>query len=246
LSIFLFDLFGSASIGVYSLATDRMVIVPPQVPEKKAHILEEWLKAKVVQTTIGESVLIGALSCANSNGIVFPHYVQEKEVRAIESISDLNFSIMDTKNTAYGNLILANDYGAIVDPRLKGRDVKKIEDTLGVEAVPGEIAGLPYVGSLAIATNKGVLAHPLIKEEERKVLKDVLKTHTEVGTVNCGVPYVATGLLGNKFGAVAGFITTGPELFIIGQALDLVKEEERQQGSHSPWLPNNQRETTAF
>lgn len=226
MAIFLFNLFGSASIGVYSLATDRMIIVPPQVPEDKGQKLEEWLKVKVVPTTIGETVLIGALACANSTGIILPHYARQKETQAIRANSDLNVSIMDTKKTAYGNLILANDHGALVSPQLKEGDVKKIEDTLGVEAVPGEIAGLPYVGSLAIATNKGVLAHPLLKEGERKVLMDVLKVHVDVGTVNCGIPYVATGLVGNTRGAVAGFVTTGPELFIIGQALDVVKEEE--------------------
>jgi len=226
LALFLFGLFGSASIGVYSLATDRMVIVPLQVPKTKAQKLEEWLRAKVVSTTIGESVLIGALACANSNGIVLPHFTLEKEIKAIKSALDVNVIVMDTKKTAYGNLILANDYGAVVDPRLRKGDVAKIEDALGVEVVSGEIAGLPYVGSLATATNKGVLAHPLLKEEEQKILEDVLKVHVDVGTVNCGIPYVATGLMGNKWGAVAGFMTTGPEMFIIGQALDVVKENE--------------------
>jgi len=225
LTIFLFNLFGSASIGVYSLATDRMIIVPPQVPEDKARKLEEWLKAKVVQTTIGDSVLIGALACANSNGIILPHYTRQEEIQAIKATLDLNISIMDTKKTSYGNLILANDHGALVSPQLKEGDVRKIADTLGVEAVPGEIAGLPYVGSYAVATNRGVLAHPLLTEEERKVLMNVLKAHVDVGTVNCGIPYVATGLIGNTRGAVAGFVTTGPELFIIGQALDVVEEK---------------------
>jgi translation initiation factor 6 (eIF-6) len=32
-------------------------------------------------------------------------------------------------------------------------------------------------------------------------------------------------LIANSHGAMAGFVTTGPELFIIGQALDVVKEE---------------------
>ena len=224
--LFLFNFFSSASIGVYSLATDKMVIIPPQVPEAKAQKVGEWLKVKVVSTTIGKSVLIGALACANSNGIVLPHFTEEKEIEAIKLASEINVAVMDTKKTAYGNLILANDYGAVVDPRLGRKDVAKIEDTLGVEAVAGEIAGLPYVGSLATATNKGVLAHPLLKEEEQKVLKDVLKVHVDVGTVNCGIPYVATGLIGNKYGAVAGFMTTGPEMFIIGQALDVVKENE--------------------
>lgn len=224
MAIFRFGLFGSASIGVYSLAINKMAIVPPQLPEKRVKELEEWLRVRVVRTTIGESVLIGALSYANSNGIILPHFVQDKEIRAIKESSDINMTIMETKRTAYGNSILANDYGAVVDPRLKTKDLKKIADTLGVEAVGGEIAGLPYVGSLAIATNRGVLAHPLLKDEEQKVLADVLKVHVDVGTVNCGIPYVSTGLIGNEWGAVAGFVTTGPELFIIGQALDVVKE----------------------
>lgn len=224
MAIFLFSLFGIASIGVYSLATDEMVIVPLQVPVGKIEELEEWLRAKVVRTTIGGSVLIGALACANSNGIVLPHFVREEEVEAIKSTSDFNMSIMETKKTAYGNLILANDHGAIVDPRLKRRDLRKIEDALGVETVPSEIAGLPYVGSSAIATNRGVLAHPLLREDEEKVLRDVLGVHVDVGTINCGIPYVATGLIGNTHSAVAGTITTGPELFIIGQALDVVEE----------------------
>ena len=226
MAIFLCSLFGSASIGVYSLVTDNMAIVPSQVSEAKAKKIEEWLRVKVIRTTIGASVLVGALARANSNGIVLPHFMREEENQAIKSNSDINIEVMETKKTAYGNLILANDYGAVVDPRLKERDVKKIEDVLGVEVVPGEIAGLPYVGSLATATNKGVLIHPLAKGEEQKLLKDVLKVHVDVGTVNCGIPYVATGLVGNRHGAVAGYITTGPELFMIGQALDVVREDE--------------------
>jgi translation initiation factor 6 len=203
-----------------------MMIIPSQVPRSKVQKVGEWLKVKVVSTTVGDSVLVGALARANSNGIVLPHFAQEKEIEAIKSASDINVTVMDTKKTAYGNLILANDYGAVVDSRLGSKDVNKIEDTLGVEVVAGEIAGLPYVGSLATATNKGVLAHPLLKGEEQKVLEDVLKVRVDVGTVNCGIPYVATGLIGNKYGAVVGSMSTGPEMFIIGQALDVVKEDE--------------------
>jgi len=227
LAIFLLGLFGSVSIGVYSLVTERMLIVPPVVSEDKTERLEEWLKVKVTRTMVGESVLIGALASANSNGIVLPHYTREEEIKAIKSAClDINVTVMETKRTAYGNMVLSNDFGAIVDPRIKGTDLKTIAETLGVEAVPGEIAGLPYAGSLAIATNKGVLAHPLLKEEEQKLLTDVLKVHVEVGTINCGIPYVSTGLIGNSHTVVAGSSTTGPELFIIGQALDVVKENE--------------------
>ena len=223
MALFLFDVFGNASIGVYAVVNDRVAVVPPQVPEGKQRKFGEWLNVEVVATTVGKSVITGALACCNSNGVVLPAFVHDDEVEAFKSVSDLNVAVMDTRKTAYGNLVLANDKGAVVDPRLERDVVDKISDTLGVEAVSASIAGLPYVGSLAVATNKGVLAHPLLKEEEQRVLGDVLKVPVDVGTVNGGVPYVGTGLLGNSYGAVAGLLTTGPEMFIIGQALDVVK-----------------------
>jgi len=224
LAISLLGFLGSASIGVYSLTTQRMALVPPQVSEGKVKRLEECLRVKVIKTTVGESVLIGALASANSKGIALPNYVADEEIRTIKSsLPDINVAIMETKRTAYGNMVLANDKGAIADPRLKRKDLANVSDAFGVEVVLGEVAGLPYVGSLATATNKGVLAHPLLKEEELQRLKEVLKVPVDVGTINCGIPYVGTGLIANSYGAVAGFVTTGPELFIIGQALDVVE-----------------------
>jgi translation initiation factor 6 len=233
LAIYLSNLDGSTCIGVYSLATDKMVIIPKLVPLKKAERLGEWLKVKLIQTSIGGSVLVGALACANSNGILLPNFVREEELEAIKSAFEGNITIMDTKKTAYGNIVLANDYGAIVDLHFKASEIKEISETLGVEAVPGEIAGLPYVGSLAVATNKGVVAHPLLKDSERKLLEDVLKVPVDVGTINCGVPYVGTGLICNRYAAVVGSLTTGPEIFIIENALDVVKEEEANESFQS-------------
>jgi translation initiation factor 6 len=213
-------------VGVYSLATEKMAIVPPQLSDAKVRRLEESLHVKLVKTTIGECSLIGALTSANSSGVALPHYVTDKEIQAIKSaVPDINVAVMETKRTAYGNMVLANDKGAIADPRLKETDLTNVSDAFGVEVVSGEIAGLPYVGSLATATNKGVIAHPMVKEEEQRLLKEVLKVPVELGTVNCGVPYVGTGLIANSHGAVVGFITTGPELFMIEQALDLVNSE---------------------
>ncbi len=226
MAVYLSSIVGSASIGVYSLANEEIVIIPKMVPLEKAAQTAEWLKVKLVHTSIGGSVLAGALACANSNGILLSIFAREEELAAIKSSFEGNVTVMETKKTAYGNLVLANDHGAVVDPRFKESEIKQISETLGVEAIPCEIAGLPYVGSLAVATNKGVLAHPLLKDEERKVLESVFKVPVDVGTVNCGVPYVGTGLIGNSHAAVAGSLTSGPEMFIIGNALDVVQEDE--------------------
>jgi translation initiation factor 6 len=220
------DIVGSASIGVYSIANDKIVVIPKIVPLNIAKRTAEWLKVELIHTSISGSVLAGALVCANSNGILLPNSIREEEMAAFKSLFKGNITVMETKKTAYGNLVLANDHGAVVDPSFKEPEMKQISETLGVEAVPGEIAGLPYVGSLAVATNKGVLVHPLLKDEERKLLEGVFKVPVDVGMVNCGIPYVGTGLLGNTHAAVTGSMTTGPEMFIIGNALDVVQEDE--------------------
>lgn len=227
MTVYLSSIVGSASIGVYAFATENIVMIPRMVPLEKAQEYADWLKTKLLYTFIGGSVLGGALVCANSNGMVLPNFVRQEELTAIKSVFDGNITIMETKKTAYGNLVLTSDKGAIVDPRFKDNEITLISDALGVEVVPTEIAGLPYVGSLATATNKGVLAHPLLKDEERKILESVFKVPVDVGTVNCGVPYVGTGLLANSHAAVAGSMTTGPEMFIIGNALDVVQEDEK-------------------
>jgi len=226
LAVYLTSIVGSASIGVYSLATDKIVIIPKMVPQDKAEKTAEWLKATLVHTSISGSLLIGAFVAANSNGILLPASVRDEELAAIKSAFEGTLKVMETKKTAYGNLVLANDKGALCDPRMKEPQIKEISEALGVEVFPGQIAGLPYVGSLAVATNKGVLAHPLLKDEERKVLESVFKVPVDVGTINCGIPYVGTGLIANSYAAVAGSLTTGPEMFIIGNALDVVQEVE--------------------
>jgi len=226
LTVYLSSIVGSASIGVYALATENIVLIPRMVPLEKAQEYADWLKTKLLYTSIGGSVLGGALVCANSNGMVLPNYIRQEELEAIKSVFDGNIKIMETKKTAYGNLVLASDKGAVVDPRFKENEITLIADALDVEVVPTEIAGLPYVGSLATATNKGVLAHPMLKDEERKTLESVFKVPVDVGTINCGVPYVGTGLLANSHAAVAGSMTTGPEMFIIGNALDVVQEDQ--------------------
>ena len=215
MAIYRSGLVGTVSIGVYSRATDEMVIVPRWVPIGKAERFGKWLKAELILTTIGGSALIGVLMCGNSKGILLPHFVRDEETKTIKSSFKGNITVMDTKTTAYGNMVLANDYGAIVDPRLKASEIKAVSEALDVEAVPGEIAGLPYVGSLATATNKGALAHPLLRDSEQKLLEDVLKVPVDVGTINCGIPYVGTGLIGNSYATVVGLLTTGPEMFII-------------------------------
>ena len=124
---------------------------------------------------------------------------------------------VESRRNAFGNLVLANDHGALVaEPLWREKEAMQgIRDALGVEVVVGRIAGLPYVGSLACANNKAALVHPEHSDEEAELISSVLKVRVDSGTVNKGSPFVGAGMLSNDCGVVVGNMTAGPELMII-------------------------------
>ncbi len=216
MDIFSAEISGSPNIGVYSKATDNYLIVPSKIATKDYLKIGNILNTKIVNSFIGDSILIGVLVAANSHGILLPHYALKNELNCLIKETGVNVKKIESRKTAIGNLILANDNGAIIDEQLNEPNiVKTISDILNVEVVSGTIINLPYVGSLAIATNNGVLAHPMIQETEKSLIEEVLRVPVERGTVNGGVPYVSSGMIANINGVVVGDQTTGPELFII-------------------------------
>ena len=201
------------------MATDKFAIFPVGLTQRKIERIKNVLKVEVVCLDLAESKLIGVLAEANSNGIILPFYVSDEEVDFLKKNLGINVERIESKKTAFGNLVLANDQGALVSPILSKKEVKKIEDVLCVEVFQGSLAGYPYVGSVAVATNKGILAHPNISEDESKFLTEIFKAPVNIGTVNGGIPFVGSGITINSYGALVGSLTTGPELMAISTIL---------------------------
>jgi translation initiation factor 6 len=214
--MFRLNIQGSPNVGIYALATNRYVLVPPKISDSKARTLEETLKTPVVRTSLAGTILLGVYAAANSNGMVLPALVSDEEVRAVSAVAT-NIVQLESRRNAFGNLVLVNDHGALVAETLSREKeaMRGIRDALGVEVVVGQIAGLPYVGSLASVNNKVALVHPERSDEEAELIKSVLKVQVDSGTVNRGSPLVGAGMLSNDFGVVVGNLTVGPELMII-------------------------------
>jgi translation initiation factor 6 len=219
LPLILDDIFGSPNVGVYGFSNETVCLVPFGLPPRKIQRFHETLNAEIIECSIGGSYVVGALVSGNSQGILVPHTIRDYEMKAIKKKTDLKVEILKERWTAIGNLVLANDYGAVVDPRIPEPIVEKISNILGVNVVKGEVYGLPFVGSLAIATNKGAIAHPKIRETEKENIQETLQVPVETGTINGGVPYPKSGLLANSYGAISGTLTSGPELMAISQIM---------------------------
>ena len=73
------------------------------------------------------------------------------------------------------------------------------------------MAGLHIVGSAAVATNKGCLCHRDASEEELKLIEDLLKVKTDIGSIG-GSPFVKAGIIANSYGIVVSEEASGPEM----------------------------------
>lgn len=200
---------GNPFIGIFSFTNNNITIVREDIGTH-AETLKEALGTELILSTIAATDLAGIYIAGNNNGIILPYVIEDEELQLIEDM-DINNCILNTKETAVGNLILSNDKGAIISPMLTDEQ-KLIEDALGVETTVASIGNHKYVGSVARTNNTGCLVHKEAKEEDISLIKDLLKVDVRMSTLNRGVSYIGACIIVNDKGAVVGESTTGIEL----------------------------------
>ena len=215
-------LAGSAYVGVFARAIGDATIARADLDEEHLDGFESELGVPVLQTTIGGGSTVGSLLAGNRSGVVVSGQATAYERDVLEDgLARPVANLPDTLNAA-GNVILANDNGAIVHPDLSEEGVGVIEDTLDAPVTSGTIGRVKTVGMAAVATANGVLCHPQANDEELERLESVLGVPADLGTVNYGSPLIGAGLIATEHGYVAGERTTGPELGRIEDALGLI------------------------
>ncbi|MFO8109337.1 MAG: translation initiation factor IF-6 [Thermoplasmata archaeon] len=193
-------------IGIFSVTSEELTVVPrtDSAPFSKA------METSIVNTTIGGTRLIGALSVLNSKGMLVADIIDERELDPI--LEYVEVTSLPEKHNALGNNMLVNDNGALINPNLSKESEEAVAQGLGVEVKRGTIAGLKMVGSLGVATNRGVLCHPHIKDHEIELMKDVFKVPVSKTTANHGSGWIGTCMVANTKGAVIGDVTTPIEM----------------------------------
>lgn len=209
---------GDPNIGLYGFATDRYAFFGAD-PENRA---KEILGVKIVASTAMHTDFAGMFAAGNSSGIVVPEILEEYELPRIRRhFKDV--LILETKYTALGNLILLNDKGIIISPLLR-KHKNAVERFFGLNAEVTAIAGINLVGSVAIATNKGCLVHPKIREKEASIVERALDVQLNVGTVNFGSRFVKSGIIANSRGFLVSKGSSGSELGRINEALGFLEK----------------------
>ncbi len=209
---------GDPNIGLFAFATDKYLFSADD------NLNAKDLNVPLVASTVSGTQLCGMFAAGNSHGIILPVMADKLEIKRISAQMKklgINVLCLESKQNAMGNLILCNDKGALASPELKPYK-KKIEACLKVPLTFGKILDMDIVGSVCIATNKGFLLNMHASDKDFELVKKVLGTEGDIGTVNFGGPFVRSGLVANSVGAIAGSMTSGPELSRIEEALGFI------------------------
>ena len=205
---------GDPNLGLYGFATDSYFFLGISTAKKQ---FKNTLKVPFHNSTVLETSLAGIFCTGNSTGIVIPKIMEEYEIDKIKKIFD-NVLVLKTKYTALGNLIMMNDNGVVLSPLLKSKK-ENIEKFFDIPCSVSKIAGLNVVGTAGLATNKGCIVHPKIKDTEKKVISKTLGVDIEISTVSFGSPFVKSGIIANSKGVLVSDASSGPEMGKITEAL---------------------------
>lgn len=206
-------------MGLFTRANDNILLLPFGFADTKTIKLKEYLDVeKIIHVSVAGTRLIGPMTVMNNNGILLPSTVSDEEIQILKQ-TGLNVERLKSKFTAIGNLISANDKGAIVSNLFKGEVDQDIKDTLGVPIQAMSIGGFVQAGSMVVATNAGAIVHPKANDDEISRISEILQVEAEPATVNGGSPFLSSGIIANFSSVIVGNLTTGPELIMISRAL---------------------------
>lgn len=206
-------------MGLFTRTNDNTLLLPFGFADTKTKKLKEYLDVeKIIHFSVAGTRLMGPMTVMNNNGILLPSTVSDEEIQILKQ-TGLNVERLKSKFTAIGNLISANDKGAIVSSLFKGEVDQGIRDALGVPLETMSVGGFVQVGSMVVATNAGAIVHPKANDAEISRISEILQVEAEPATVNGGSPFLSSGIIANFSSVIVGNLTTGPELIMISRAL---------------------------
>lgn len=221
LGIHKLDIYRSCNIGIFTKANDSVVLVPSGLADTKTEQLASFLNAKAVSASVGGSRLLGPLIAMNNKAILVSKLADDYEIDALGKETGLRVERLESRFTSVGNMISANDHGAVISSAFSRETAALISEILGVPVRQLSIARYIQAGSMVAASNSGAIVHPAGTEWEIEQVGEILKVDVEACTVNNGVPYISSGIILNSKAAVVGSLTSGPELMILSRALKL-------------------------
>ncbi|XP_077982202.1 eukaryotic translation initiation factor 6 [Glandiceps talaboti] len=215
----------SNEVGVFAKLTNAYCLVAIGGSENFYSVFEGELSdtIPVVHTSIAGCRILGRMTVGNRHGLLVPNSTTDQELQQIRNSLPDSVSIqrIEERLSALGNVIVCNDYVALVHPDLDRETEEILADVLKVEVFRQTIATNVLVGSYCAISNQGGLVHPKTSVEDQDELSSLLQVPLVAGTLNRGSDVVGAGMVVNDWSAFCGLDTTSTELSVIESVFKL-------------------------
>jgi translation initiation factor 6 (eIF-6) len=193
----------SEFIGYYYLLNDDLLIYP----NKKLD-----LDINSFQLTLYQSEMIGLYCILGKDYFLYPSSVYDQEKEQIKNLKEYNidvFEIKSSRNALANNIHISSKI--LINPNMEKKIKKQLEDIFGKEVIDTKIGNYSVVGSIIFENANGFIVNYNIQDEELEYLKSILNKNGYKGSLNQGIGYIKSSIIGNKDVIVIGYKTTGIE-----------------------------------
>lgn len=217
---------GSSEIGAYTKLTNTYLIIGATHTSQFRNVVDGFIDMPIVETTINSIKTIGSQIQGNKHGLLVPMTTHDHELMSLRQLLPEKVRIrrIEERLNALGNVLLCNDYVAIVHPEVDSESLEIIENVLNVPVHKMCIGNQPLVGSYGSMNNQGLLVSPETSGEDQEMLSKVLNLQVVAGTVNTGNIVIGSGLVVNDYIGFCGKLTSNPELSVMEKVF-MLKEE---------------------
>jgi len=210
----------SNEIGVFSVLTSKYCMVGPGASQSNFYSVFEGELADTIpvfRASVFDTNIVGTLCVGNRNGLLVPTNTTDQELQHIKNSlpDEVKVERVQERLSALGNVMVANDYVALVHSDLDKETEEIVADTLGVEVFRHSLGERDLVGSYCTINNQGGLVHPKVTKEQLTELSSLLQIPLMCGTVNRGAELIGKGMVVNDWVAFCGLSTTATELQVI-------------------------------
>ncbi|KAK0548839.1 Eukaryotic translation initiation factor 6 [Tilletia horrida] len=209
----------SSEVGVFAKLTNSYCLVAVGGSSNFYDVFDAELGdlIPVVHCTIAGTRLVGRLTVGNRHGLLVPNTTTDQELQHLRNSLPDSVAIqrVEERLSALGNVIVCNDYVALVHPDLDRETEEIIADVLKVEVFRQTVGDNALVGSYAALSNRGAIIQPSTTTQDQDELAQLLQVPLIAGTINRGSPLIGAGLLVNDFAAFCGIDTTAMEVSVI-------------------------------
>lgn len=209
----------NSEIGCFARLTSAYCVVAIGATENFFSHFEADLSEHipVIHSSIGGTAIVGNMIVGNRNGLLVPSQTTDQELQHLRNSlpDEVKLVRIDERLSALGNVIVCNDYVALIHPDVDQETEEIIADVLKVEVFRNTIASQSLVGTYCVLTNRGALVHPRTTAADQDELSSLLQVPVVAGTVNQGSSVLGGGLIVNDFCAYVGAGTTATEISVI-------------------------------